>query len=129
MVIIMKRILAILAATIWISLSEFVRNEFIVKAHWVDHYKAMGQTFPAAPVNGAIWGVWSLVFASVIYMISRKFSFLHTAILSWVIGFVLMWLVIGNLGVLPWGILPLAIPLSMLEAGVATWLVRKVDPV
>jgi drug/metabolite transporter (DMT)-like permease len=125
----MKRVLAILAATIWISLSEFVRNEFIVKAHWVDHYKSMGLDFPSAPINGAVWGVWSLVFAGIMYILSRRFTFLHTAILSWVIGFVLMWLVIGNLGVLPWSILPLAIPLSMVEAFVAAWLIRKVDPV
>jgi hypothetical protein len=125
----MRRILAILATTVWISLSEFVRNEFIVKAHWVGHYRSMGLDFPSAPVNGAVWGAWSLVFAIIIHSLSRKFSFLHTAILSWVIGFVLMWLVIGNLGVLPWGILPLAIPLSMVEAFVAAWLIRKVDPV
>lgn len=125
----MKRALAVLAATVWISVSEFVRNQFLVQSHWVEHYRDMGLNFPSEPVNGAVWGVWSLVFALVIYSISRRFSFLHTTILSWVIGFVMMWIVIGNLGVLPYGILPLAIPLSILEAVVAAWIILKISPV
>ena len=125
----MKRILAILGATVWISVSEFVRNQFLVQTQWVEHYRSMGLTFPSAPINGAMWGVWSLVFAVVIFILSRRFSFLHTSILSWVIGFVMMWIVIGNLGLLPFVILPYAIPLSVLEAMVATWLVRKISPV
>jgi hypothetical protein len=38
-----------------------------------------------------------------------------------------MWLVIGNLGVLPWGILPMAVPLSMLEAYVASFIVFRLS--
>lgn len=125
----MKRVLAVLAATVWISVSEFVRNQFLIQSHWVEHYRSKGLTFPAEPVNGAMWGIWSLVFAIVIYIISRRFSFLHTTILSWVIGFVMMWIVIGNLGVLPLGILPLAIPLSILEAAVASWIILKISPI
>ena len=125
----MKRILAILAATVWISVSEFVRNQFLLQSHWVGHYRSMGLSFPSEPINGALWGLWSLVFAGVIYTISRRFSIIHTSILSWVLGFVMMWIVIGNLGVLPTSILPLALPLSMLEAAIATWIVLKIDPV
>lgn len=36
-----------------------------------------------------------------------------------------MWLVIGNLGVLPFGILPIAIPLSLFEAFLATYIIFK----
>ena len=125
----MKRTLAILAVTVWISVSEFVRNQLLVRSHWVDHYRSMGLSFPSEPIHGVIWGLWSLVFAGSIYVISRRFSLLHTAILAWVVGFVMMWIVIGNLGVLPRAILPLAVPLSMIEAALATWIVLKVDPV
>jgi len=38
-----------------------------------------------------------------------------------------MWLVIGNLGVLPWGILPVAIPLSLLEAFLAAFIIKKLS--
>ncbi len=47
---------AVLGAAVWISISEFVRNEFLVKSYWIEHYSAMGQVFPSAPVNGALWG-------------------------------------------------------------------------
>lgn len=120
-----RKIISILLATIWISLSEFIRNQFILQEYWVEHYKQLGLTFPEAPVNGAVWGVWSLCFAIVVYFVARQYDLLQAAALSWCIGFVLMWLVIGNLGVLPYGILPVAIPLSMLEAFVAAWIIKK----
>ncbi len=44
---------------------------------------------------------------------------------GWIRGFVMIWLVIGNLDVLPMGILPFAIPLSILEAFVASWIIHK----
>lgn len=84
---------AVLGAAVWISLSEFVRNEFLVKSYWIEHYSAMGQVFPSAPVNGALWGVWSLL-----------------------------------LVVLPLGILPYAIPLSLLEAFLAAFMVYRIAP-
>jgi hypothetical protein len=122
-----RNVLAIASATAWISISEFVRNEFLLKSHWVKHYGSLGLSFPSNPVNGAVWGIWSLVFAVVIFAISRKFSLLQTIALSWVVGFLMMWLVIGNLGVLPFGILPYAVPLSVLEAAVAALLVKRLS--
>jgi hypothetical protein len=120
-----KAILPILSATVWISVSEFLRNSFLLHDHWINHYKNIGMTFPEDPVNGAIWGLWSLCFAITIFIISRKFSLLETTVISWFTGFVCMWLAIGNLGVLPSGILYLAIPLSILEAFVATVIIVK----
>lgn len=118
-------VLPILLATIWISLSEFVRNEFLLKSYWVKHYEEMGLSFPSAPVNGTIWGLWSLLFAIAIFIISKKFNLLQTTGLAWWVGFVLMWVVTGNLGVLPYGILIYAIPLSLLEAFLASWIIVK----
>ncbi|MDI9310325.1 MAG: hypothetical protein QM535_08915 [Limnohabitans sp.] len=123
-----KTVLPILLTTIWISISEFVRNTFLIHNYWTAHYQKLGLIFPEQPINGAVWGIWSLCFAIVIFIISQKFSIWQTVILSWIIGFVLMWLVIGNMGVLPFTILPIAIPLSILEALVATWIVFKFQP-
>ncbi len=122
-----KTILPILLATVWISLSEFVRNEFIVKNYWTDHYNSLGLVFPTEPINGVLWGIWSLLFAISIFIIAKKFTLLQTTLLSWFIGFVLMWVVIGNMGVLPTGILFAAIPLSLLEAFLATFIIKKMD--
>jgi len=107
-----KTILPILLATIWISISEFVRNSFFLHYYWINHYKKLGLTFPEEPINGAVWGIWSLCFAIGIYIISRKFSLTQTTFLAWFVGFVFMWLVVGNMGVLPYEILYFAIPLQ-----------------
>jgi ABC-type Co2+ transport system permease subunit len=60
-----------------------------------------------------------------IYLIAKKFTLVQTALLAWFVGFVLMWVVTANLGVLPYGVLPLAIPLSLLEAFVAALIVKR----
>lgn len=118
-------ILPVLLATIWISISEFVRNEFIVKYFWTNHYQELGLKFPSEPVNGAVWGIWSLLFAVAIFIFSKKYTLLQTTLLSWLVGFVMMWVVIGNLDVLPYALLPYAIPLSLFESFVAAWIIRK----
>src|SRR5271157_4582835 len=111
-----KTVLPTLLATIWISISEYVRNQFLLQSFWVKHYQNLGLTFPSAPINGAVWGIWSLIFAIAIFIIAKKFTLIQTTFLSWMMGFVLMWLVIGNLNVLPYGTLLYAIPLSLLES-------------
>jgi hypothetical protein len=83
--------------------------------------------FPSEPINGAVWGLWSLLFAISIFIISKKFSLVATTFLSWLVGFVLMWVVIGNLNVLPYGILIYAIPLSLLEAFIAAFIIKKLS--
>ena len=123
----MKTVTASLLAFLWISISEFARNEFILKTHWTKHYESLGLIFPSSPINGAIWGIWSLAFSITIYTISKKFSLLETVFISWFAGFVLMWLVIGNMGVLPISILYFAIPLSILEVYLATFIIKKLS--
>lgn len=122
-----KIILPVLLATVWISISEFVRNEFILKHYWIEHYQDLGLTFPSEPINGAVWGIWSLCYAVSIFIVAKKFTLVETFLLSWFIGFVLMWLVIGNMGVLPMDILYFAIPLSLLEAFLASLIVKKLS--
>ena len=122
-----RTILPTLLATIWISISEFVRNELLLKPFWVEHYQKLGLVFSSEPINGAVWGLWSLLFAISIFIISKKFSLIETTLLSWFVGFVLMWVVICNLNVLPYGILIYAIPLSLVEAFVATLIIKKLS--
>lgn len=122
-----RSVIAILLATGWIGFSEFVRNELLFKSYWINHYQRMGIVFPSEPVNNAIWGIWSLLLATVIYILGQKFTLFQTVLLSWFVGFVLMWIVIGNMGVLPFGILVWAIPWSLLEVLVATILIKKIS--
>ncbi len=121
-----KTIVPILLAAIWISISEFVRNEFILKSYWIGHYQKLGLVFPSEPINGAVWGLWSLCFAIAIFIIAKKFSLLQTTFLSWFAGFVLMWIVIWNMSVLPAGLLFFAVPLSILETYLAAFIIKKI---
>lgn len=120
-----KVILPILLATLWISISEFARNEFMLKSYWTDHYQSLGLSFPDSELNGAIWGLWSLLFAIAIYILAQKYTLWQTTLLSWFVGFVMMWLAVGNLNVLPFGLLYAAVPLSLLEAFIATLIIKK----
>lgn len=115
----MRIVLSIFLATVWISISEFVRNEVFVKTYWEEQYKGLGLSFPSEPINGAVWGIWSLMLAIAVYVLSKKFSILHTTLISWFMAFIMMWVVIANLGVFPYGLLWYAVPLSLLEAYVA----------
>lgn len=125
MTILKKVIFPIVVATVWISISEFVRNEILVKSDWVEHYQKLGLVFPSEPVNGAMWGVWSLCLAIAIFVMAKKFSLMQTTLLTWFVGFVLMWLVIWNLNVLPVTILVFAVPLSLLEVFLASFIIKK----
>ena len=123
----LKKISPALLATIWISISEFARNEFLLKSYWTNHYHSLGLVFPSACINGGVWGIWSLLFAVTIFIMTRKFTLMQTTFLSWLTGFVLMWVVTGNLGVLPFGILIYAIPLSLLECFVAALIITSLN--
>ena len=123
-----KSLYAILLAGLWINASEFLRNEVLVKSLWTAHFQALGLTFPSAPLNGALWMLWGFVFAMVVLAISRRASLLQTTFALWLITFPMMWLVLWNLGVLPVGIRPYAVPLSLLEVMVASLICRRVAP-
>ncbi len=123
-----RSIVAIMLAGIWVNASEFFRNEILLKKYWVDYYKSLGMTFPSAPLNEMLWVVWGFLFALAIYLISRKFNLLQTTLISWLTGFVLMWVITWNLNVLPVVILIYAIPLSLLEAFIGSYICRKISP-
>lgn len=122
-----KVMISVSLATLWIATSEFVRNQLVFKSFWTDQYDKLGLIFPEKSINGAMWGLWSLLFAVAIYVFAQKFSLWETTLLAWLTGFVMMWVVIGNLGVLPSKLLFFAIPLSFLEAFVASWIVKKLS--
>lgn len=121
-----KLALAILAAGAWINLSEFLRNELLFKQHWLDKYEALGLSFPSAPINGALWVLWGFLLAGCIVTLSRKQTFTETFLVSWTIAFLLMWIVTGNLNVLPVGLLPVAVPWSMVETALAVVIAQKI---
>ena len=120
-----QSIIAVFFTGIWINASEFFRNEVLLRPQWVDHFQSLGLMFPSEPINGIAWVVWGFMFATAIYLLSRSFTLIQTAIISWFVGFVLMWIVAWNLNVLPIAILPYALPLSMVESFVGSYMCKK----
>jgi hypothetical protein len=123
-----RGILAVTLTGIWVNASEFLRNEILLKTYWVDHYQSLGMTFPSEPLNGMVWVAWGFLFAMAIYSISRRFNLIQTTLVSWFMGFVLMWVVTWNLHVLPGAVLMYAVPLSLLEAFIGSCICRKMSP-
>ena len=123
-----RSIMAVILTGIWVNASEFFRNEILLKKYWIDHYQSLGITFPSEPKNGIIWVVWGFLFAIAIYIISRKFNLIQTTLVSWFMAFVLMWIVTWNLNVLPSAILIYAVPLSLLETFIGSYICIKMSP-
>ena len=112
-------VLAVVGAGIWMNLNEFIRNELLLKQKWIDGFKEIGLIFPAEPINGALWGLWAMVFVAFLLWLITKFNVFTSAIIAWGLGFVLLWLALWNMGVLPNGILYWAVPWSFIEVYVA----------
>ena len=115
----MKKIISIFTVGIWITFSEFIRNEYILKSLWARHYKSIGLNFITHPTNGALWIIWSYIMAWFISILVRKFSPIQVIFLTWTSYFVAMWITLYNLQVLPLAILIGAIPLSLFEISIA----------
>jgi hypothetical protein len=120
-----KTALPIIAAGLWITASEFIRNQFLFKGLWVEHYRSLGLGFETRPLNGILWMVWSFLLACGIFALLPKFSFAKAVVLAWIPAFVLMWITLFNLQVLPLKLLLPAVPLSLLEAAVAGFILKK----
>ena len=124
-----KSLLPIIIAGIWITISEFVRNELLYKSMWINHYKLLGLTFKTLPINGIFWFLWSIILSFLIYILLQKYSFIESLIISWFTTFIMMWLTIYNLQVLPLNILVAAVPLSILEVIVAGFIIQKLKKI
>ena len=123
-----RGIRAVALTGIWVNASEFFRNEVLLKTYWVDHYRSLRMTFPSEPQNGMMWIAWGFLYAIAIYFISRKFNLIQTALIAWFMAFVLMWVVAWNLNVLPMAILLYAVPLSLLESFIGSYICIKISP-
>ncbi len=123
-----KSFLAIISAFIWVSGTLFLRNEILLKSYWVTHYEQLGIIFPSEPINGVVWMIWSFLYTILFFILAKKYNLIQTALLAWFSGFALMEIVVGNMGVLPFGILIFAIPMSLVEAFGASFIMHKLSP-
>jgi len=121
-----KVILPILIIGIWINISETLRWLLIVEKYWIDHYQNLNLVFPTGPLTGIIWMTWGFGFATVIFLLSKKFPVIQTTFLSWFAVFALMWIVLWAIEILPLQILWIVLPLSLFEAFVGSLICKKI---
>lgn len=120
-------VLPILVTGIWINISETIRWVFFVEPYWIEYYQNLNLTFPRGLTNNIIWMIWGFGFAAVIFILSKKFNLFQTTILSWFVTFVMLWLVLWNIEILPVGFLWFVIPLSFIEAFVGALICNKMS--
>lgn len=120
-----KNIWPILVTGIWINLSETLRWIFLIEPFWIEKYQLLNLTFPGENVNMIVWMLWGFLYATTIFILSKKFKLVQTTLLSWFIAFVMMWIVVWNVGVLPTEMLWYNIPLSLLETFIGAFICIK----
>lgn len=120
-----KTILPILITGIWINVSETIRWELLIKAYWLEQYETLGLVFPNSMVNIFVWMIWGFFFAITIFVLSTKFNLLQVTLFSWFVAFIMMWVIVWNVGILPTSMLWFNLPLSLFEAFIGALICKK----
>lgn len=123
-----KSVLPILVTGLWINISETILWIFLVKSYWIDRFDKLNIQYIEEPINMAVWGIWGFSYATVIFILAKKFTLIQTTLLSWSMVFVMMWMVVWNVGVLPTKMLWFNAPLSLIVTFVAVWICKKMMP-
>jgi len=120
-----KSILPILLTGIWLNVSGTIRWIFLIEPYWIEKYKELNLIYQSDLINNIVWMIWGFFFAFIIYVLSKKFKLMQTTLLSWLAIYVMMWMVVWNVGVLPVKMLWINIPLSFIDAYVGALICRK----
>jgi len=91
-----KAIWPVVILSIWINVAETIRWMVFAKPYFVSHYQKMNIEPPGGPLYLIIWIVWGVLLAILIYIISRKFSWIETTIMVWLSVFSGMWIMLFN---------------------------------
>lgn len=122
-----KTILPIFLTGIWINISETIKWELLIKFYWIEYYQNVNLVFPSDFVNIIVWMIWGFMCGITIFTFSRKFTILQTTLMSWFVAFVMMWVVVWNIGVLPTKMLLFNIPLSLFEAFIGALICNRIS--
>ena len=122
-----KTILPILLIGIWINISITIGWMLILESYWVEKYQSLNLVFPTGLTNNITWMIWGFMLATVIFILSKKFTVLQTTILSWFVAFVMMWVTVWNIGVLPTGMLLFNIPNTLFITFIGAVISKKLN--
>jgi hypothetical protein len=118
----------VLLLAVWINLSESVRWILYSKPQIDARFQSIGLTLPNNAISGILWMIWGGIIAFMIFIVSQKFTLVQTALFIWVGVFVMHWILLWNYAMLPLGILPVAVPLSLIEIFIAALIAKKLQP-
>ena len=111
-----KAIWQILLVSLWINIFETLRWMLFARPYIDVHFKAANLVLPNEPINNILWLIWGIIIAVMIFIISKKFKVLQTTFIVWIIVYVMHWIALWNMAVLPINILWLAVPLTFINA-------------
>jgi len=120
-----KTILPIIIIGLWINISITIGWFLILKSYWVEKFNSLNIIFPLEMINNLVWMIWGFMLAIVIFILSKKFTILHTTILSWFAAFAMMWVIVWNIGVLPTRMLLFNIPNTLFVTFIASVISKK----
>lgn len=117
----------ILLVAIWINFSGTVRWMLFAKPRFEAFYKGMGLEYPNTPLINILWMVWGVLAAALVVFLSKKFGILPTIVLSWLVIFVMTWIVLWNSAVFPLALLWIVVPWSLFEVYIAALISNKLQ--
>jgi len=110
-----KAIWKILLVSIWINIFETLRWMLFAKPEIDMHFNAANLILPNEPINNLLWLIWGIIIAVMIFIVSKKFKVLQTTFIVWITVYVMHWIALWNMAVLPINILWLAVPLTFIN--------------
>ncbi len=110
-----KAIWQILLVSLWINIFESLRWVIFAKPDIEMYFKVANHVLPNQPINNILWMVWGVIIAIMIFIISKRFKLLQTTFIVWITVYVMHWIALWNMAVLPVNILWLAFPLTLIN--------------
>lgn len=110
-----KSIWQILIVSLWINIFETLRWLLFAKPDIDMHFRTANLVLPNEPLNNILWLIWGIMLAVMIFIISKKYKVLQTTFIVWITVYVLHWIALWNMAVLPINILWLAVPLTFIN--------------
>lgn len=111
----LKTIWQIFLVSIWLNIFETLRWMLFAKPEIDMHFKAANIVLPNEPINNLLWLIWGIIIAVMVFIVSKKFKVLQTTFIVWITVYVMHWIALWNMAVLPINILWLAVPLTFIN--------------
>jgi len=122
-----KTILPIILIGLWINISITIGWMLILEGYWVEKFQSLNLVFPTELINNITWMIWGFMLATIIFVISKKFTVFQTTFLAWFVAFVMMWTIVWNIGVLPTGMLLFNIPFTLIVTYIGALICKKIS--